>query len=161
MNRKLGSVLIGAAIITGGVTTLVATQNAAGAARTTAGQHIVMDGHATLTAAGKGLFYLKLHSAIDGTGKLTSRIAVSSITLSQFGGSQAITVAIRAATCDNANGFGALEQVVVPQDETVHLTYPSAVRMPLVANTPSSYCLYAETLRDNGRLDVSVVATTL
>ena len=50
---------------------------------------------------------------------------------------------------------------VVPQDDTVHLSYPSAIRMPLVASPPASYCLYAETVRDNGRLDVTVVATTI
>ena len=163
MNRKTGSMLIGAVAVAAvvGVGTLVATQDAAGAARATAGQHIVMQRQAQLTTSGKGLVEAKLFSAVNGGAKLGSRIAVSSITLSQFGGSQAIEVSIRAASCDSTNGFGALESVVVPQDDTVHLDYPSAVRMPLVANLPASYCLYAETVRDNGRLDVTLVATTV
>ena len=163
MNRKLSTGLIGVVGVAAavGAATLVATQNASGAARTTAGQHIVMQRQAQLSTVGKGLFVAKLFNATSGVGKLTGRIAVSSITLSQFGGSQAIEVAILARSCDNANGFGGLEDVVVPQDDTVHLDYPSAVRMPLNPVVPASYCLYAETVRDNGRLDVTVVATTV
>jgi hypothetical protein len=162
MQRKLGITAVGAAVVAAAVAagTLVTTQNAAGVARTTTGQHIVMQASGDLVV-GSGLFYLRLHDATRGTAKLTNRIAVSSITLAQLGGSQPIQVSIRAATCDNANGFGALEEVVVPQDQTVHLNYPSAVRMPFVSSTPSSYCLYAETVRDNGTLDVTVVGTTI
>jgi hypothetical protein len=163
MNRKIGSALVAAAIAVGGTAAgvTIATQSAAGAARTTAGQHIVMQATGQLSTVGKGLFDLKLRSAVSGGGQIGARIAVSSITISQFGGSQAIEVAILAKSCDGANGLGGLEDVVVPQDDTVHLSYPSAVRMPMVANPPASYCLYAETVRDNGRLDVTVVATTI
>jgi hypothetical protein len=120
-----------------------------------------MQAKGQLSTVGKGLFDLKLRNAINGTGRIGARIAISSITIGQFGGSQAIEVSILAKSCDNANGFGGLEDVVVPQDDTVHLSYPSPIRMPLVANPPASYCLYAETVRDNGTLDVTVVATTL
>jgi hypothetical protein len=161
MNRRIASALIGTAVVAlgAGAGALVVTQDAAGAARTTAGQHLVMQASGDLVA-GSGLFYLKLMNATSGFAKVTNRIAVSSITFAQLGGSQPVEVSIRAATCDNSNGFGALEYVVVPQNQTVHLSYPSAVRMPFVSNTPSSYCLYAETVRDGGTLDVTVVATT-
>lgn len=162
MNRRIASGVIGAAVVAlgTGAGALIATQDAAGAARTTSGMHLVLQGHATLSTVGKGLFNLKLHSAVSGNAKLTNRFAITSITLSQFGGSQAIQVSIHASTCDNTNGYGGLEGVVVPQDETVHLAFPGAVRAPWVAATPASYCLYAESVRDNGVLQVIVVGTT-
>ena len=162
MNGKLGGALAAAAVVVGTTAgVVIATQGAAGAARTTAGQHIVMQAKGQLSTVGKGLFDLKLRNAVNAGARISARIAVSSITISQFGGNQAIEVAILARSCDGANGFGGLEDVVVPQDETVHLSYLSAVRMPFTSGLPSSYCLYAETVRDNGRLEVAVVATTI
>jgi|1186.fasta_scaffold232779_1 hypothetical protein len=123
----------------------------------TSGQQVVLQASQDLTS--QGLIDVKLLSAVSGKGGLSGRVAISSVTIAQFGGSQAIGVSLRAATCDNANGFGSTEEVVVPQDQTVHLDYPSAMQMPFVATAPTSWCLFAETLPDNGTLTVTVVAT--
>ena len=163
MKRKIGTALIGTVVLAlgAGVGSVIVTQSAAGAARTTTGMHLVLQGHATLSTVGKGLFDLKLRSAVSGNAKLTNRFAITSITISQVSGSQAIQVSIYASNCDNTNGYGGLEDVVVPQDDTVHLAFPGAVRAPWVAATPASYCLYAQSVRDNGVLQVMVVGTTV
>jgi len=133
----------------------------AGAAQRAGGQRLVMQTSFDVPVGGSGLVYAKLHNATTGGSKLTSRLSISSLTIAQEGGSQPLEVILRAATCDNANGFGALEAVVVPQDQTVHLDYPAAFRMPFVATLPASWCLYAATVPAGGRLLVSLVGTTL
>lgn len=162
MKRKIGTALIGTAALAlgGGVGSVLVTQSAAGAARTTTTQHLVMQAFAQLNSSLSSKD-VKLFEATRGTGKLSGRIAVWSITIAQMGGSQPLEVALRAATCDDTNGFGAIEDVVVPQNQTVHVSYPSAARMPFVATAPTSWCLYASTVQDGSNLHVSVVATTL
>ncbi|MDT4915770.1 MAG: hypothetical protein QOI15_211 [Pseudonocardiales bacterium] len=167
MQRKSGTAVIAALLAAAavGLGSLIMMQNVAGAtsatsAVTTASRHVVMQASAELTS-GVGLKDVKLFDATTNSGKLSGRFAVSSVTVAQAGGSQAIEVSLRAATCDNSNAFGAVEYIVVPQDETVHISYPSAVRMPFTASAPTSWCLYAETVRDNGTLHVSVVATSV
>lgn len=161
MKRKLVQSVVAAAVLAGavGVGSLVATAGAQAALST--GQQVVLQASKQLPASSPGLVYVKLLSAVTGRGPLSGRFAISSVTIAQFGGSQALEVSLRAATCDNANGFGALENVVVPQYQTVHLDYPKAVQMPFVATAPTSWCLYAETIADGGSLKVSVVATKL
>jgi hypothetical protein len=159
MKRKLVQSVVAVVVVAGavGVGSLIATPGAQAALST--GQQVVLQASKDLTVNGQGLVGVKLLSAVTGRGALSGRFAISSVTIAQFAGSQAIQVSLRAATCDNANGFGATEDVVVPQNETVHLDYPKAVLMPFVATAPTSWCLYAETVRDNGTLMVSVVAT--
>jgi hypothetical protein len=160
MKRKFVQSIVAAAVVAGavGVGSLIATPGAQASLAT--GQQVVMQASKELTLNGQpGLTYVKLRSALTGRSGLSGRFAVSSVTIAQFGGSQALEVSLRAATCDNSNGFGAIEDVVVPQDQTVHLDYPKAVQMPFVATAPTSWCLYAVTVRDSGTLKVSVVAT--
>jgi hypothetical protein len=104
-----------------------------------------------------GLTYVKVLRADTGTGQLSGRYGVTSITLGQFGGSQELPVILRAASCDNQNGYGELEDVIVPQGQTVQLTYPSPMQLPFVQSAPAAWCLFAATVQDDGQLHVSVV----
>jgi hypothetical protein len=122
-------------------------------------QQVVLQGSADLSIPQSGLTYVKLERALGSNTPLSGQLAVSSITISQEGGNQDIEVGIRAASCDNSNGLGELEQVVVPIGQTVQLTYPSPVVLPFVPSAPQSWCLFAATVQDNGTLHVSVVGT--
>lgn len=160
MKRKLVQSVVAAAVVLAGVVgigSLIASSGAQAAVST--GQQVVLQASKDLTTGQRGLADVKLLSAVTGTGALSGRFAISSVTIAQFDGSQAIQVSLRAASCNDANGYGATESVVVPKNETVHLDYPKAMQMPFVATVPESWCLYAQTVRDNGTLTVSVVAT--
>jgi hypothetical protein len=148
---------VAATAVGGGI--VVAMPSAGADATLSSGDQVVLQASKDLPISQQGLVYVKLVSAVTGRGALSGRFAVSSVTFAQFGGSQAIQVGLRAASCDNANGFGAVEDVVVPQNQTVHLDYPRAVQMPFVASAPTSWCLYASTVADGGTLEASVVAT--
>lgn len=158
MKRKLVLAAMAAGLVIGA--SLIGTEFAGASAQSTAttAQPVLMKGSQDLTG-GAGLVYVKLRNARTGKAALSGRYAVSSATFAQFGGSQALPVALRMATCDNANGFGAFEDVAVPQNQTVHLDFPKAVPVPFVATAPTSWCLYAATVPDNGQLSVNVVAT--
>jgi hypothetical protein len=151
---------------------LPATQNVAGTVNVanlpaTQNVHVVpptnqvlMQAEADLTDNGQpGLTYVKLLNETNGSPTLSGRFAVSSVTVSQFGGDQPIQVSLRAASCDNSNGLGAIGDVVVPQDQTVQLPYPTPVLMPFVPSVPAAWCLFAQTVADNGRLSISVVGS--
>jgi hypothetical protein len=162
MHRNLLIAGLGTLVIAGiGIAAASASSGRAAARQQAAGQRFVMQAAADLPSGPVGLKDVKLLNAVTGAGKLSGRVAISSITLAQADGSQAIEVALRAATCDDANGFGAVEDVIVPPNQTVHLTYPAALHLPFVASAPTSWCLYAETVRDDGRLMVSVAGTQL
>jgi hypothetical protein len=121
---------------------------------------VLMQASAELTDNGQpGLTYVKLLNELTGAPSLSGHLAVSSVTISQFGGSQPIQVSLRAASCDNSNGLGAIGDVVVPQNQTVQLPYPTPVLMPFVPSVPASWCLFAQTVADNGSLSISVVGT--
>jgi hypothetical protein len=141
------------------VANLPATQNVR---VTTPTDQVLMQASADLTDNGQpGLADVKLLNATTAAAPLSGRFALSSMTISQLGGSQAIEVALQAASCDDANGLGAIQDVVVAPDQTVQLPYPTPVLMPFVPSVPASWCLFAQTVRDGGRLDISVVGTAV
>jgi hypothetical protein len=125
-------------------------------------QQVVLQASADLSETNPppvGLTYVKLLRADTGTGALSGRYAISSVTIGQFGGDQELPVILRAASCDNSNGYGELEDIVVPKGQTVQLNYPSPLQFPLVQSAPAAWCLYAATVQDNGQLHVTVVGT--
>src|SRR4051812_27685291 len=131
MKRKLAQsvVAVAAIAVAVGVGSLIATPGAQAALSN--GQQVVLQAEKNLGHnTGAGLIDVKLLSATTSKGALSGRFAISSVTLSQFDGSQAIQVSLVAASCDNTNRHGATTGVVVPQNATVHLGYPKAVQMP-------------------------------
>ena len=163
MPKNVVAVLVGAAVLAGVGVTAASIGTPAGAQQrrtaTTSSQR-VWQGFAQLSES-PGTRYVHLLEATSRAGKLSARLAVSSITIAQMGGTQPLEVGILAANCDHSNRYGAIEDVVVPQNATVHLTYPNAVRLPFVADLPTTWCLFATTAQDGGNLHVSLVGNRL
>jgi hypothetical protein len=163
MPKNLVTVLVGAAVLAGvGVAAAsVATQASAQQRRTTTtSSQRVWQAFAQLSE-GPGTRYVHLLEATSHAGKLSARLAVSSITIAQMGGTQPLEVGILAANCDHSNAYGQIEDVVVAQNATVHLTYPNAIRLPFVAELPATWCLFATTAQDGANLHVSLVGNRL
>jgi hypothetical protein len=163
MPKNLVTVLVGAAVLAGvGVAAAsIGTQASAQQRRTTTtSSQRVWQAFAQLSQ-GPGTRYVHLLEATSRAGKLSARLAVSSITIAQMGGSQPLEVAILAASCDHSNAYGQIEDVVVAQNATVHLTYPNAIRLPFVTELPATWCLFATTAQDGANLHVSLVGNRL
>jgi hypothetical protein len=143
--------VVASAVVTG---TLIANP---GAHAATAGSHQVLMQAIKSLKPGKNDTF-KLLNETTRLGGLSGTYAVSSATFSDIGSSGPLEVALLAATCTDSNGYGGVDDIVVPPNQTVHIDYPQALRMPFVSHTPGTWCLFAEVPQTDGIVTVSVVA---